>query len=844
LGDTRPLVAADANPIAAILCFKHFGGSEKMNKNYLSLILLLVAAFFLSACSDDEPTPDLTATAQPPEAADAWERIREAGKIVVGTSADYPPFEFYAPGFNFDGMDMVLIREFGARRGLDVEIHDFAFEGLGDALSLGQIDVAIAGLSVTPERLGKFDFSDIYFVSEDAVLAREDNNFSVANVEDLALYRVGVQSGSVYQSWLEENLVDTDLLPPENLSVYVDTQTMVSDLDDGFVDLLVVDKQPAEAVVMEGPFEIVASGFSPQLFAIAMPQGASTLQAELNSTLTDMKEDGTLAKFIRLYTGIDLEEIVPPDLELPEPEPQPPQACIDGMAFLADLNLDHKNMTDPPAVDAGQPFQKGWRIENVGTCQWDGNYQLVYVDGNVPAAQMGGQPTPIQGTVVPGGGYDMWVDLVAPAVPGTYQGIWQMVNDQGVPFGQRISVGIIVPPPATPTPVPTQTPSPDFQFTASPNAIQQGQCATLTWSSSNVSAVYVYEQGQPWQDYGVDGSGQRTVCPATTTTYEMRVVKPDNSVEVRQVTVFVTPVTGAPVITRFTVSPNQIFEGQCLNVQWIVDGTVSSVRIIRDLTIIVDQGPLTGSTNDCPPGSGEMAYSIEATGPGGTSRQVQYVQVTASSSPPPQATPTSPASQPPVINYFSVSPSQIQVNQCVNIAWSVGGSTSRVQIKRDNLTILDNAPFQGNTNDCPTTAGSVTYQVIASSNTGNQSGAAQTIIVGGSTPENPLANTNWQATTVNGRVVSGTTITAFFSANGTVSGSGGCNNYNAFYVVDENSLIISGLTFTGNQCGGNIDPQEQSYLSSLVAAASYQISGNELVLLNELGQEVIRYQRL
>ena len=103
---------------------------------------------------------------------DSWERVQAAGKIVVGTSADYPPFEFYTGDFQIDGFDIALMDEIGQRLGIQVEYHNFAFDGLGGALQLGQIDAAIAAISVTPEREAEVDFSNVYFVGQDGVLAR------------------------------------------------------------------------------------------------------------------------------------------------------------------------------------------------------------------------------------------------------------------------------------------------------------------------------------------------------------------------------------------------------------------------------------------------------------------------------------------------------------------------------------------------------------------------------------------------------------------------------------------------------------------------------------------------
>lgn len=103
---------------------------------------------------------------------------------------------------------------------------------------------------------------------------------------------------------------------------------------------------------------------------------------------------------------------------------------------------------------------------------------------------------------------------------------------------------VIVPTPApTPTPPPPPPPPPTAQLslTADRTTINQGECTTIRWSVENVQAVWVYPQGQPFQQFPRVGQGSEQVCPPVTTTYEMRVQMRDGSVQFRTVTVNVTP---------------------------------------------------------------------------------------------------------------------------------------------------------------------------------------------------------------------------------------------------------------------------------------------------------------
>lgn len=91
------------------------------------------------------------------------------------------------------------------------------------ALQVNQIDVAIAAITITPARQELVDFSDVYCVGEEAVVAREDSTIeSLRFVEDLSDKSIGVERGSVYENWVEDNLIEPGLMPASNLLSFVD----------------------------------------------------------------------------------------------------------------------------------------------------------------------------------------------------------------------------------------------------------------------------------------------------------------------------------------------------------------------------------------------------------------------------------------------------------------------------------------------------------------------------------------------------------------------------------------------------------------------------------------------
>jgi polar amino acid transport system substrate-binding protein len=284
----------------------------------LVVIAVLAAVYFLvlqDGSSDEVPT--LVATAEPvvipspqpdtpepePDAAatvptevdevNVWGRIQQSGVMQVGISADYPPFEFYSNDFQLDGFDVALMEEIGQFMEVEIEFSDISFGGLFDALLVYQVDAAISAISYTTEREALVDFSDVYFVSEDAVLVTAESNVGqLTRVEDLAEYRVGVQSGTVFENWLQTELIDTGLMPESNLFIYQNMDLAIRQLSSNLTDMVVMDLPPAELAVSSGEFRIAGQGLNRQLFAVAVPQGAGELQEAINEALQELWDAG------------------------------------------------------------------------------------------------------------------------------------------------------------------------------------------------------------------------------------------------------------------------------------------------------------------------------------------------------------------------------------------------------------------------------------------------------------------------------------------------------------------------------------------------------------------------
>ncbi len=176
-----------------------------------------------------------------------------------------------------------------------------------------------------------------------------------------------------------------------------------------------------------------------------------------------------------------------------------------------------------------------------------------------------------------------------------------------------------VPPPPTPTraPQPTPTPGAEIAFWADRTNINQGECVTLNWSVQNVQAVWVYPLGAQYTQFPRVGQGSEVVCPATTTTYEMRVRLRDGSTQFRQITINVNVPPPPP-------PPANPLSGTRWDVVNFNDGN-AIVTLIAGTRITMEfgaNGQMTGSAgcNNYTAGYSVTGSVISITPPSGTQR--------------------------------------------------------------------------------------------------------------------------------------------------------------------------------------------------------------------------------
>jgi len=199
-------------------------------------------------------------------------------KIIVGTSADFAPFEYIDENQTIVGFDIDLIKAILEDKGYTVEVKDISFDSLITELSTGKIDVIAAAMTITDARKQQIDFSDPYYEADQSVLINAGENITIVNETDLANYTLGAQTGTTGASWVLDTLVTPGLMNEDNLKRYETYTLAILDLKNGNIDAIVLDKPVAEAFEndagyrkrQEGrPLDLSINGISSEYIMIA-----------------------------------------------------------------------------------------------------------------------------------------------------------------------------------------------------------------------------------------------------------------------------------------------------------------------------------------------------------------------------------------------------------------------------------------------------------------------------------------------------------------------------------------------------------------------------------------------
>lgn len=224
-------------------------------------------------------------------------QVKEAGKLSIATSPDFPPFESLAEGGKVEGIEIDILNIICEKLGVELEINQMDFDSVLPAIAAGKYNVGVSGISVTPKRQKNALFTDPYCLAAQAIVVLKDS--PIATKADLTGKKIAVQTGTTAETYCMENKYD--------ISAFAANNDAQSALLTGKVDAWVIDDLTAAEMVKtynEANGEqlvILSEALTTEPYAFAFCFGSETLVAEINKIIAELLADGTVAEIFQKY---------------------------------------------------------------------------------------------------------------------------------------------------------------------------------------------------------------------------------------------------------------------------------------------------------------------------------------------------------------------------------------------------------------------------------------------------------------------------------------------------------------------------------------------------------------
>lgn len=266
-------------------------------KKFTALMLALMMSLSLVACgnkTDDGNNADDANTDNNTE--------QTGGTLVLGTSADYAPYEFmYADDsgtMQYAGIDISAAQYIADEMGMELQVENMNFDYLLTSLAKGDYDMVMAAMEASEERLNSADFSDPYYTDiPPMILVKADAADQYATLADFAGKSVGAQAATT-----KETIV-TDQMEGANLVSLTLVTDLVNELVYDKIDAVVLDGAVAQEYVDANP-DLAIAGASSELgeaqpYCIAVAKGdPKGLLPGINEAIAKMTSENKMEEFI------------------------------------------------------------------------------------------------------------------------------------------------------------------------------------------------------------------------------------------------------------------------------------------------------------------------------------------------------------------------------------------------------------------------------------------------------------------------------------------------------------------------------------------------------------------
>lgn len=256
-------------------------------KKFVSLLLALLMIASLAACG---------------KKANDNNNSNDSKTLIMGTSADYAPFEFMYKGedgtMQYGGIDVSVGQYIAESMGKELKVENMSFDYLLPSLVKGDFDIVIAAMEADGDRLKSADFSDPYYTDlPPAILVKASDAASYKTLADFSGKSVAAQTGTTKLDIVNEQLTGANAVP---LALVTD---MVNELVNGKVDAILVDGAVAKQYAETNKDLVIANASSElgaaQPYCVAVAKGdPKGLLPAINAAIAKMNEENKLESFI------------------------------------------------------------------------------------------------------------------------------------------------------------------------------------------------------------------------------------------------------------------------------------------------------------------------------------------------------------------------------------------------------------------------------------------------------------------------------------------------------------------------------------------------------------------
>ena len=229
-------------------------------------------------------------------------KLVSAGKLTVGMSPDFPPFENMENG-EYVGLDVELAKDIAEKLGLEVEYKNLQFDAIIPAVAAGgQVDLGISGITVDPERQKQVDFSETYYVDDQCIVTMKSNTTVTADDQsalNAAEMTIAVQSGTTGETYAQENFPNAKTQP------YGNATDCFAAMQAGQANAVITNKAVGNQMVAEAykDAQVVKEIATGEEYAAAVSKDNAALLAAVNDAIKGLESDGTLDALYKKYLG-------------------------------------------------------------------------------------------------------------------------------------------------------------------------------------------------------------------------------------------------------------------------------------------------------------------------------------------------------------------------------------------------------------------------------------------------------------------------------------------------------------------------------------------------------------